>query len=102
MNTERLIWQSPWVEMEHLGKRYLSARRIIFYEEECSEVEEWQDEDGWYVAHFMIDDTGEKELDGSNETWETGGIGIHWPTEIDRAQNWYRYVEWMMKESEQE
>ena len=97
--TERIIWQSPWVEEEqHNGEVLLTARRIIFYEEEVGDVKEWQNEDGWYLGHFVIDDVGCKELDGSNEEWDTGDMGVHWSTEELRAQGWFYYAEYWMTE----
>lgn len=85
------VFQTPWREVEHLGKKYLSAYRIQFYEEEISDVEKWRNEDGWYVGYFMVDDQGTKEIDGSNEVWEPAGGGVHWPSEQQRAEGWIHY-----------
>lgn len=89
-NVARTVFQTPWTEKEHLGKKYLYSYRVQFYEERLREVEEWVEDDGWYTAHFMVTDNGQKELDGSNESWDADG-GVHWPSEEERAIEWIHY-----------
>ncbi len=84
------VFQTPWREEEHLGKKYLYSYRVQFYEEQLNEVEQWRGADGWYTGYFMVSDHGQKELDGSDEHWDADG-GVHWPSEQQRATGWIHY-----------